>query len=251
MKCLWYPLSHPHKLGREVSDMRRAHHSVLWIGIFLVFFTALGIHLFLPRTQTAFYPVIHQQDVLIIDAGHGGADGGAVSPSGTVESGINLSIAQKLNALCGLYGVPSKMTRQDDNSIHDPSATTLREQKRSDLENRVSLINETVNGVLISIHQNTYPSSSSCGTQVFYSSETSQTWAAAAQSLIAQTLDPENIRQAAKISDSVYLMQNISCDGLLVECGFLSNPTDEALLTDDQYQTKLAGVLLTSFLTQR
>ncbi len=206
--------------------------------------------LFRASDQAAFYPMKFGERVLIIDAGHGGADGGAVSESGTVESGLNLAIARKLNLLAGLYGVRTRMIRVDDNSIHDESAATLREQKRSDLENRVDLINSTENGVLISIHQNIFPDSASKGTQVFYGGEASQPWAAQAQDLFRETLQDGNGRQAARISDSVYLMSHISCPAILVECGFLSNPEEEALLQTGGYQLKLAEVLLASYLRE-
>jgi N-acetylmuramoyl-L-alanine amidase len=165
-----------------------------------------------------------------------------------VESEINLAIAQKLYQLTGLYGVPAQMIRPDENSIHDPSATTLREQKRSDLENRVALINETEGAVLISIHQNMYPKSASRGTQVFYSRTEDVQWAGETQERFRSILQPENSRQAAQISDSVYLMSHISCPALLVECGFLSNQTEEEQLNDPGYQKQLAGVLLASYL---
>jgi N-acetylmuramoyl-L-alanine amidase len=125
---------------------------------------------------------------------------------------------------------------------------TLREQKRSDLENRVALINSTENGVLISIHQNMFPKSASHGTQVFYGRAEDVQWAGETQARFCTILQPENDRQAAQISDSVYLMSHISCPALLVECGFLSNQTEEEQLKDPTYQKKLAGVLLASYL---
>jgi N-acetylmuramoyl-L-alanine amidase len=208
------------------------------------------IQLFMPQSTAVFYPTKFGDQTLIIDAGHGGADGGAVSDSGTVESTLNLAIARKLNLLAGLYGVQTVMIRVDDNSVHDPSATTLREQKRSDLENRVALINSTPNGVLISIHQNILPGSSSRGTQVFYAGDNQlgERWATETQALVRTTLQPENSRQAAVISDSVYLMSHISCPAILVECGFLSNAQEEELLGDPTYQQKLAAVLLAGYL---
>ena len=226
--------------------MRKAGTVILTLLAVIMLLDLLG--LFRPTDKAAFYPTKFGERVLIIDAGHGGADGGAVSKSGTVESGLNLAIARKLNQLAGLYGVKTLMIRVDDNSIHDESAATLREQKRSDLENRVELINKTENGVLISIHQNIFPKSSSRGTQVFYGGEESLPWAAETQTLFHNVLQPENSRQAAKISDSVYLMSHITCPAILVECGFLSNGEEEQLLQSGDYQLKLAQVLLASYL---
>lgn len=186
---------------------------------------------------------------LIIDAGHGGEDGGAVSSAGTVESGINLAIALRLDAIMGLYGVDTLLTRTEDISLHDPGCTTLREKKVSDIHNRVAIIEGTPNATVISIHQNTYPSPQYSGAQVFYaSSEDSQAFAAMTQENLRLAVDPENDRQAAAIPESVYLMNHISCRAILVECGFLSNPAEDALLVLPSYQTKLATALAVSYL---
>ncbi len=225
----------------------------LWLGavLLMIVFTVWElVQLFRSEEVAVFYPVKTTETVLVIDAGHGGADGGAVSPSGTVESAVNLDIALKLNQLAGLFGVQTVLTREGDYSIHDSSAATLREQKRSDLENRVALVNGTENAVLISIHQNIYESSSSRGTQVFYASETCRDWAVQTQALFATQVDASNTRQAAVISDTVYLMSHITCPALLVECGFLSNPEEEALLLTPEYQRKLAAVLLAGYIQE-
>jgi N-acetylmuramoyl-L-alanine amidase len=186
---------------------------------------------------------------VIIDAGHGGEDGGAVSSSGTIESGINLSIACKLDDLLHFYGVSTVMVRRADISLHDMSATTLREKKRSDLKKRVQLVNETENGVLVSIHQNIYSSAKLSGAQVFYANEESSLeWAMQTQECLRQTLNPGNSRQAAKISDSIYLMKHCTRPAILIECGFLSNPKEEADLLRDEYQIKIAAALAASAL---
>jgi N-acetylmuramoyl-L-alanine amidase len=94
--------------------------------------------------------------VLVIDAGHGGIDGGASSADGVLESTINLEIAQKLNALAGVFGIETVMTRSDENSIHSPDAVTIHEQKVSDIKNRIKIINAAPGAFLISIHQNSF-----------------------------------------------------------------------------------------------
>lgn len=186
---------------------------------------------------------------LILDAGHGGEDGGAVADDGTVESGINLAIVEKLDQLAGLYGIPALLTRSGEEDLSDPSADTLREQKRSDLENRVRLINEAGgDATLISIHQNAWPGST--GAQVFYGADgLSRQLAVHTQELLRQAVDPDNHRQAAAISDSVYLMSHISCTAILVECGFLTDAEETRKLSDPGYQTKLAAALLSAYLT--
>ena len=191
-------------------------------------------------------------EAVILDAGHGGEDGGAVSPSGAEESGLNLAIVLRLDQMLGLYGVNTVLLRTEDVSLHDSDAETLREKKVSDLHNRVERIESIEGGTLISIHQNTYPAEKYHGAQVFYADEASSLpLAQRAQELLKEVLDPTNQRVAARISDSVYLMNHITCPAILVECGFLSNPEEERLLQDGGYQTKIAGALAGAYLQMR
>lgn len=186
---------------------------------------------------------------LIIDAGHGGEDGGAVSLSGVKESDINLAIALKLDEILGLYGVSTTLLRTDDSSLHSEDAETIHEKKVADLNYRVETIESTINAVVISIHQNTYSSPQYSGAQVFYSNhERSLPLAELAQEALIQWLNPDNTRVATAIPDSIYLMNHISCPAILVECGFLSNPEEEALLITSDYQTQVAATLATVWL---
>ena len=222
---------------------------ILLLLLFL-FLTMASWYMHRPFSVTTFSSVRMGGATVIIDAGHGGEDGGAVSSQGTIESGINLAIACKLDDLLHLYGVSTVMIRREDISLHDDSAKTLREKKRSDLETRVQMVNETENGILISIHQNMYSSPNLSGAQVFYADEgSSMEWARVTQENLRKALDPENQRQAARISDSIYLMKHITRPGILVECGFLSNPEEEKRLSKDTYQTKIAVVLAASALS--
>ena len=180
--------------------------------------------------------------VFVIDAGHGGEDGGTVSPDGDKESDINLSIAQKIHDMMSLFGQKSIMTRTKDEMLCYENVETIRERKRIDIQNRVDTINNTENGVLISIHQNYYPSSEPCGAQVLYNSK-AQELAELLQSQIVSVLDPSNYRPAAKCSDDIYLMAHSNKPSLLIECGFLSNPSDKGKLMSDDYRLKLASVI--------
>lgn len=202
--------------------------------------------------QNTFSPMRLSRQTLLIDAGHGGEDGGAVSVSGAVESHINLSIALRTKALMDFFGVDAILLRDRDISLHDSNAETLRQKKVSDLHNRVAAIEGTEDAVLLSIHQNTFTSPNYHGAQVFFGlNPQSQPLAQAIQDTIRNTLDPENSRAATKIPSTVYLMNHISCPAVLVECGFLSNPAEDALLQTATYQTKLATVLTASFLTYK
>lgn len=186
-------------------------------------------------------PILNQT-CIVIDAGHGGIDGGAVSCSGKLESAINLQIAQRLNDLMHLLGFKTYMLRHTDRSLHT-YGKTIAAQKASDLKERVRLINETQNAILLSIHQNYFPDSQYSGPQVFYSNTAdSKELASQLQSILVQTLAPSSTRRE-KASKGVYLMEHINCTGVLIECGFLSNPEEEARLINEIYQKKLCCVI--------
>lgn len=179
---------------------------------------------------------------IVIDAGHGGMDGGATSCTGKLESAYNLEIALKLNDLLHLLGHDTVMTRTSDRSI-ETEGQTIAAKKVSDLKERVRIVNETENALLISIHQNTFSDSRYSGAQVFYGPEgEGQRLAEDLQTAVCTTLNPGSNRKCKK-ADSVYLMQHIDCTGVLVECGFLSNAQEEAKLSSPDYQRKLCCVI--------
>ena len=187
-----------------------------------------------------------------IDAGHGGEDGGAVAADGSKESDMNLAIAQRLDALLAFLGEETRMTRTEDISIHDASASTLREKKRSDLENRVGLVNSTQGVILVSIHQNSLPSSKQThGAQVFYGKkEGSAEVANAVQLTLNQTVNAGNEKTEKAIDASIFLMKNVTAPAILIECGFLSNENETALLKSGEYQQRLAVVIASGLLQQ-
>ena len=196
------------------------------------------------------FSYVPERSVIVIDAGHGGEDGGAVAADGTVESGINLAIAQDLDALLRLLGCETKLTRTEDTAIYSEGAQTLREKKASDLKNRVALVNETPNAVLLSIHQNSLPASRRVhGAQAFHArTEGSEALAESVQVALNAVVNPGNEKSRKVIDKSVYLMKNISCPAVLVECGFLSNAEEAARLCETDYQRKLAVTVAAGFL---
>ena len=242
-----FPLHSGHILTGEGCFLRERNRAVLA----LLLTVLLALLLPLPRwgrTAETFTRLPDQ--TLILDPGHGGEDGGAVSVSGAPESRINLTIAMQTDQLMGFFGVRTVLTRTGDLSIHDTEAETLREKKVSDLHNRVALINGTENATLISIHQNSAPDERIHGAQVFFGDEIlSRPLAQTIQEAIRETLDPENHRRPQQAASSIYLMNHISCRAVLVECGFLSNPEEEQRLRDPAYQKKLAMVLAAGYLT--
>lgn len=174
---------------------------------------------------------------VVIDAGHGGEDGGAISCTGVLESNINLSIALRLEDLLHLLGYDTLMIRRTDRSVYT-SGDTIAARKVSDLKERVRIINETENAILVSIHQNYFSSSKYHGAQVFYGDESGKVLAEKLQTVLVDNLNPGSNRKC-KHADGIYLMNNIQCIGVLIECGFLSNPQEEAKLNDSEYQKLL------------
>lgn len=183
-----------------------------------------------------------QKACIVIDAGHGGVDGGATSCTGKPESTFNLEISLRLNDLLHFLGYETKMVRTTDISVYT-KGETIAQKKVSDLKERVRLVNDTPNALLISIHQNNFSDGRYSGAQVFYAStEGSQLLAKQMQDAFVSTLNPGSSRQSKKCS-GVYLMEHIECTGILVECGFLSNAQEEAKLRTPQYQQKLCCVI--------
>ena len=224
--------------------------------IFLCCFSLAALLISCIAADRYIAPAFHQLEpseapVLILDAGHGGEDGGALTASGHKESEINLDIVLKLESLLAFLGTDAVLTRNEDVSIHDPGCTTLREKKVSDLKNREALINSTSNAMVISVHQNTFTDSRYKGTQVFFGSgEISLQWGNLTQTLFQQTIDSNNSRNASAVPEHVYLFKHIDCPAILVECGFLSNGEEAALLLTDAYQRKLALVLTGAYFHQ-
>ena len=180
--------------------------------------------------------------VFVLDAGHGGADGGTSSTSGVLESDINLAITLRIRDLFALLGQPTVLTRSDENSLADDSSATIRQQKVSDTKNRVALINSIENACLISIHQNALAGHPSVhGAQVFYNTVgNSESLAETMQQALNSAVNTGNEKGKKPISKDIYLMSHVTCPAVLVECGFLSNIAETELLQTPSYQTLLA-----------
>lgn len=182
---------------------------------------------------------IEREHCIVIDPGHGGIDGGATSCTGRLESAYNLEIALRLNDLMHFLGYETKMIRTTDTSIYT-KGETIAQQKISDLKERVRICNETENAVLLSIHQNNFSDSRYSGAQVFYpATEGSDRLAKQLQDAFAHLGSTRQTKRA----EGVYLMEHIQCPGVLIECGFLSNPQEEANLKSAEYQMKLCAVI--------
>ncbi len=182
--------------------------------------------------------------VLIIDPGHGGLDGGAVSVTGTPESTINWAVTVRLRDLCRWLGLPAVMTRQQEEILYPEELRSIAEHKRWDTRQRLELINSTPGAFLLSIHQNCYPSSQPSGPQVLYTrDETGTELGRQLQELLNDVLSPPYRRSAAAAGNDIYLMAHAARPAVLVECGFLSNPREAAALETSEYQKTLSVVL--------
>lgn len=177
---------------------------------------------------------------VVIDAGHGGVDGGAVSCTGAPESQINLEIALRLNDLLHLLGIQTKMIRTEDISVYT-EGNTIAAKKVSDLKERVRIVNSTNRAILISIHQNYFSDGRYGGAQVFYR-ENDSDLAVSLQQNFLSTINRSS-RRKAKRGEDIYLLKQVRCTTALIECGFLSNPQEEQLLRSAEYQQKICCVI--------
>lgn len=225
--------------------MRRSQTWIIAYGIILTL-TFLAAQ-WGSRIVTVFSESIlpERKHIIVIDPGHGGIDGGATSCTGKLESSFNLEISLRLNDLFHFLGYPTRMIRTEDISVYK-SGETIAQKKVSDLKERVRVINDTKNALLISIHQNIFPDGRYSGAQVFYAPNPgSQALAKELQAALIQNVNSGSKRQEKK-STKVYLMEHISCPGVLIECGFLSNPQEENKLKTVKYQQELCSVIATT-----
>lgn len=182
------------------------------------------------------------QKTVIVDAGHGGDDGGAIGIDGTVEKDINLDIALKLEKILKFYGFNVIMTRTHDVMTCDNGLDSPRKRKISDIHNRFELMRKNPDAIFISVHQNKFEDSSQHGTQVFYSGndERSKELAEAIQTSVTLTLQRKNDRVVKKSGSGIYLLYHAKIPAVLVECGFISNSDEVKKLKDESYRMKLA-----------
>lgn len=223
----------------------------LGLGLFCCFFVCLAAVLWLghPSRVPAFAALEDPPITVVIDPGHGGEDGGAVSPGGVEEGPLNLAVALRVQDLLRFAGQPTVMTRTEDVSL-DEGGDTIRARKASDIRRRVSMVNETPNAVLLSIHQNSLPSSVvTHGAQVFWNTEEgAEALARVMQDSLNGLINAGNEKHPKAIPGTIYLMKHVSAPAVLVECGFLSNPEETIMLQDPSYQTKLAASIAAGYL---
>lgn len=204
-----------------------------------------------PAGWAVFSPGEATAPLVIIDAGHGGIDGGAVSADGIIEAEINLEITKRLALLMLFCGQRVALTRADAQDLASPDALTAKERKASDLKNRVAAVNSADNAVLISIHQNSIADHPQVhGAQAFYNQiGTGNLLAERVQQRLNQDYNSSNEKSARQIDNSIYLMNKVNCPAILVECGFLSNKKEARALCTAECQKELALAITAGYLS--
>lgn len=221
---------------------------ILYIIFFIIYLILIIFAFYNIDNYSAVNVEYNSLPVIVIDAGHGGEDGGAVA-NNVVEKNINLSISNKLRDIFISSGFNVKMTRSSDKMIYD-SGDTLRERKVSDMKNRLKLFNENENNTVISIHQNKFTQEEYKGSQVFYSTNNkeSEKLALSIKTSIKTLIQPDNEREIKPADRNIYLLYNSKTPSVIVECGFISNIEEARLLKDSAYQNKIAFAIYSGFL---
>ena len=185
------------------------------------------------------------EKVVVIDAGHGGMDSGCVGVNGVLEKDINLSITLMLRDMLEASGFKVVLTRDADISIHDEDKGRTFSKKKSDMHNRLKIVNNNNPLIFVSIHQNQYTRPNSRGAQMFYSNsnERNAELAQIIQDKFVEFLQPDNKRQIKPSENRLFLLENSTVPSVMVECGFLSNVKEAGMLADEEYQKDVAFVV--------
>lgn len=226
----------------KISLKKTFSKEFIWGNVILFLLIVFTLYSIPQIVESATQVSATVRPTIIVDPGHGGVDGGASCADGTPEKGINLSIALSLRDFLRSAGYEVVMTRETDISIHDESATTIRQKKVSDLHNRLKLLESYPNAIFVSIHQNKFEQAKYFGCQVFYSKNNtqSQMLAQAIDLSVKERTQPDNKRELKQADKSLFLLWNAKNPAVLVECGFLSNPREAENLKDEEYQKQMA-----------
>lgn len=232
--------------------------SYIGASIFIIAIILVISFWFNSRVKSKYQPLSptfseNKAPTFVVDAGHGGEDGGAVAIDGTTEKELNLEIAATLSLLYELNGNKYAMTRETDTLLYDKYNDLecyQGKKKIYDLKNRVKITKEYSSPVYVGIHMNSFSSSKYSGLQVYYSksNETSKAFADTVQKNTATYLQNSNQRRTKEADSSIFILSNLDCPAVLIECGFLSNTEELALLKSSIYKQKLSAVIFASSL---
>ena len=232
--------------------MKRVHRKIVSGALLCgcALFTLYGASRVAEKSEKGALPVSlsgegDELPVIILDAGHGGIDGGCTSAEGVPEKGINLDILLRLRDILEVNGYEVRVTRDSDRSIHDEGVEGIAAQKSSDMDNRLAMFNESGNAVCVSVHQNQFTDPKYKGAQMFYSgsNSTSEVLARALQSRFRELLQPDNDREIKLCGKELFLCYYSDNPTVMAECGFMSNPDEAALLNTEEYRGKVAFTL--------
>lgn len=211
---------------------------VLYISLFVFLAGFMGVYAKLSKKDICF-----NGEVIIIDAGHGGADSGAVGKNGSLEKDINLKLSLKLKTALENTGYKIILTRDGDTLCSEDK--NIKNKKRADTKHRLKISEDNPGALFLSIHMNHFTDPSVKGAQVFYSpkNKDSKVLAEIIQQEIKNKVDNNNTRLTKEAYSSIYIMKHISNPAVLIECGFISNGEEEMLLNKDEYQNKLVKAI--------
>lgn len=216
--------------------------------LFAVAFSIFGILLPSKTNKTSRPADTNISPIIVIDAGHGGEDGGASAYGDITEKELNLLISKDVCDILRFCGIKVIMTRTDDVLLYDKNSDYQGKKKSQDLAKRLEIANSLEGAVLVSIHMNAFPEAKYKGLQVYFSphTESSYTLASAIQNNVKATLSPDNERKVKKADKQIYLLDRFKGTGILIECGFLSNPEEYSLLCTEEYRKQLSLVIAQS-----
>lgn len=185
--------------------------------------------------------VVDERPIIVLDAGHGGLDSGAVGKNGVLEKDVNLSVVKHLREMLELSGFQVVVTRDEDISIYDAGVEGIRNQKLSDMDNRLKIVQSYPDSIFLCIHQNNYTDPQYFGGQMFYNNNNpdNRTLAQIMQNRFA-VLQEGNDREIKLSGDELFLLKSNPNPSLMIECGFLSNPAEEVKLATTEYQQQVA-----------
>lgn len=229
-------------------------YDVLFVFVFFImistFFTFFGI--LIPKNEggVQFVDEPSGDPVIVIDAGHGGEDGGASTYGEVTEKELNLFIASDLCDMLRFCGVEVVMTRTEDILLYDKDSDYHGKKKSQDLAKRLKIANSTENAILVSIHMNAFPEAKYKGLQVYFSPNTESSYilANSIQNTVRIHLSPDNDRRVKKADSRIYLLDRFEGTGVLIECGFMSNPEEYESLCSEEYRKQLSVIIAESII---
>lgn len=243
-------MTHPKKCPAAFFVAAYILFGVLFALLLFILARAGSRHLVFPKNHTETAENAFAAPTVILDAGHGGEDGGAIGIDGSYEKDLNLAITKTVHQILQINGIQTVLTREDDRLLYDKNSDYQGQKKVQDLATRRSIAESYDDAYFVSIHMNAFPQAQYRGLQVYYSvhSPLSKDLADTIQSHTKRSLQPQNHRSVKAAGSSIYLLDRLSCPAVLIECGFLSNPEECALLSDQTYQKQLAWLIAISIM---